>query len=137
MLCFDMFFRWALKDYKIAKKRRHRRHDIEMQKSIGQDVTDGRIDPNLLPPTEPSKRPLIYVLISFWAYFENLALILVIIIKCSRTKNTEHFDNFLNGFCTGSNCEDGKFVLKALFFKAFTSLFFFIGSNTVSFVIHF
>lgn len=131
MLCFDMFFRWALKDYKIAKKRRHRRHDIEMQKSIGQDVTDGRIDPTL-SPTKTSKRPMIYVLISFWAYFEILTLILVII-----TRKNEHFNNFMNGFCISNNCDEGEFVLKVLYIKALTSLFFFIGSNTVSFVIHF
>lgn len=122
MLCFDCLVRWALSDYKKGLKRRRQRQDVENGTS-GQDVTDGRIHTTIEPPPQ---RPLIYALISFWAYFENLALVLVLIMH-----KANYYDNFLHGFCTTNSCEGNDIVMKVLVFKIIASLFFFIGSHTV------
>lgn len=122
MLCFDCLVRWALSDYRKGLKWRRQRRDVENGAS-GQDVTDGRIRKSIEPPPQ---RPLIYALISFWAYFENLALVLVLIMHTA-----DNYDNFLHGFCNTSSCSGSNIVMRVLVFKIIASLLFFIGSHTV------
>lgn len=128
VLCFDCLFRWAVQDYQDAQEKRRAREDLELQRHDDVDGLD-EVDGQLPPRPERRQQPMIYKLITFWAFFENVLLVLIMIFK----KKQDYSDNYLHGFCEYGNCDDNEITLKALAWKLATSLGFFVGSHTVSF----
>lgn len=124
MFCVSFFLRWVSRDLKIKNEYEKRRRDekiklYEMENQTEYDQTDGRIE-----SIDP-KIPFIYRLIEYWSFLENIAWIVILIMK----KQIGYPENFLHGFCDFGGCDSA--ITKAIIIKLAVGILLLIGCKIV------
>lgn len=121
---------------KRAKKKNKNKNDIELQQrdevdgkpfngkpknaeTVGDSDSDDDDDQVII------KRPIVYVLLTIWAYSEALLMLILLIV---RRKN--YPENFLHGFCANQYCKNT--IRNGICLRLATSILMVIGGHTVS-----
>lgn len=127
MFCLRFFLCWISSDLKNKNnyaRRRQEQMELYAMENGMYDDTDGKLE-FLIP-----KKSIISQTMEYWAYLENFILIVVLIMKTTM-KKTGYYDNFLYGFCKGSECENNGIINKIIVFKLVVAILMLVGIKTV------